>query len=379
MVSSVLEDDKLALYSSKVSTLLHQKLHANVGRSLHKIPNSHNISFIDKTNSELWEIRSINPITGESDAIVATLPKSEDMCWLSDGTILMGHENKLYTYKPGKNTDWKEVANLETYKLQKITRLAVSPDGKKLAVVAESDQITNTEETPAENHNTTSEVSDPGAIVQKHIEPYNTGDLEAFANAFSENVVVSKYPNNVMYKTRTTLKEKYKHYFENNKNLSVKVDKRITYKNYVIDEEIASFNYNIIRHATIYTTSNKGIESMTFIDNKKTTSNPEIIVNKQLEAYNKRDIDAFMATYTDDIKLYNYPDKLTSEGQADMRKSYKNWFDRTPDLLAKIHQRIVIGNKVIDKEEVRANGKTFNAIAIYEVQNGKISKVTFIQ
>lgn len=381
LVSSVLEDNKLALYSSKVSTLLHTKLHDNIGRSLHKIPNSRNISFIDKTNSEVWEIHSINPITEERSSIVATLPKSEDMCWLPDGTILMGHENKLYTYKPGKDVDWKEVASLEANKIKNITRLAISPDGKKLAIVAESTQTSNTEETTTQNQTNSSEsaVVNPGEIVQKHIQPYNDGDLDAFANAFSENVVVSKYPNDIMYKTRKTLKENYKRSFENNKNLSVKVDKRMVYKNYVIDEEIASFNYAINRHATIYTTSDQGIETMTFVENKKTTSNPEIIVNKQLEAYNKRDIDAFMATYTNDIKLYRYPNKLTSEGQADMRKTYKSWFDATPDLSAKIEQRIVIGNKVIDKEEVRANGKTFSAIAIYEVQNGKIAKVTFIQ
>ena len=40
--------------------------------------------------------------------------------------------------------------------------------------------------------------------------------------------------------------------------------------------------------------------------------------------------------------------------------------------------RIVIGNKVIDKEYITANGDTFSAVAIYEVANGKIAKVTFI-
>ena len=105
---------------------------------------------------------------------------------------------------------------------------------------------------------------------------------------------------------------------------------------------------------------------------------PEGIVQKQLDAYNVRDIDAFMATYTKDIKLYNFPNDLRSEGQKAMKKSYKGFFENTPDLNCKILYRIVTGNKVIDHELVTANGSTFKAIAVYEVENGLISKVTFI-
>jgi len=105
---------------------------------------------------------------------------------------------------------------------------------------------------------------------------------------------------------------------------------------------------------------------------------PEGIVQKQIDAYNVRDIDAFMATYTKDIKLYNFPNDLRSEGQKAMKKSYEGFFENTPDLNCKILYRIVTGNKVIDHELVTANGSTFKAIAVYEVENALISKVTFI-
>ena len=106
---------------------------------------------------------------------------------------------------------------------------------------------------------------------------------------------------------------------------------------------------------------------------------PEIIVQKQLDAYNARDIDAFLKTYTDDVKIYNYPNTLSSEGKTSMRTGYSRLFKNVPDLNCVIKNRIVTGNTVIDEEYLTMNGNNFSAVAIYEVVNGKISSVTFIQ
>lgn len=107
--------------------------------------------------------------------------------------------------------------------------------------------------------------------------------------------------------------------------------------------------------------------------------NPEYIVQKQLDAYNARDIEAFLATYTDDVELFMFPATLLSKGKEAMRQTYAPMFQNTPDLFCEIKNRTVLGNKVIDEEYVRFNGQFLSAIAIYEVENNKISKVTFIQ
>lgn len=106
---------------------------------------------------------------------------------------------------------------------------------------------------------------------------------------------------------------------------------------------------------------------------------PAKIVQKQLDAYNARDIDAFMDTYSEDIKLYNFPNLLTAQGKSTMEAQYKVFFENTPDLHCDIKNRIVIGNKVIDEEYVTINGSHISAVAIYEVENGKIVKVTFLR
>ncbi|MDO5977764.1 nuclear transport factor 2 family protein [Flavivirga spongiicola] len=229
------------------------------------------------------------------------------------------------------------------------------------------------------NSNDNSNKEHAAAIVQQHIAPFNNRNLEQFANAFDTHVLVNRFPNDTMYLGRDKLKENYARFFKENKKSNVKVLNRMVLKNVVIDEELGTVNYKTNRHITIYETDHEDINSMTFLHNSKTTSNPESIVNKQLEAYNKGDIDAFVATYSSNIKLYRYPNNLTSEGHEAIRSEYASFFKKAPDLNAQIVNRMVLGNKVIDNEKVTFNGNTFYAIAIYEVQNGKITKVTFIQ
>ncbi|MEM1257030.1 MAG: nuclear transport factor 2 family protein [Bacteroidota bacterium] len=106
---------------------------------------------------------------------------------------------------------------------------------------------------------------------------------------------------------------------------------------------------------------------------------PRHIVEKQLEAYNARDIEGFAATYTQDVELFNFPNDRIGKGKEHLIKTYKAFFEATPDLHCEIKNRIIMGNKVIDEEYLTVNGQNFSAVAIYEVKNGKIAKVTFIQ
>lgn len=105
---------------------------------------------------------------------------------------------------------------------------------------------------------------------------------------------------------------------------------------------------------------------------------PEAIVQRQLNAYNARNYKAFIDTYSDDVELYNYPNQLIGKGM-DALKRYESFFANTPNLYCEIKKRMVLGNKVIDHENVRAGNNTLNAVAVYEIKNGKISKVTFIR
>lgn len=140
LVSAVLEDGGLSLFSTNFKEQKNYNLQANIGRSLHKIPNSDLVSYISKENDSLWEINSVNPVSGITKSITVTLPESEDMCWLPNGTILMGKDDVLYKYNPKTDVSWIEVASLEEYGITNITRLVVNSDATKLALVGEIDK-----------------------------------------------------------------------------------------------------------------------------------------------------------------------------------------------------------------------------------------------
>ena len=108
---------------------------------------------------------------------------------------------------------------------------------------------------------------------------------------------------------------------------------------------------------------------------------PEILVQQQLNAYNAKNIDAFLAPYSDDVTLYNFPNEIIGQGKEAITPGYRRFFSANPNLHCEIVERILLGNTVIDHERVTglANGKTIDAVAIYKIEHNKISKVYFIR
>jgi hypothetical protein len=106
---------------------------------------------------------------------------------------------------------------------------------------------------------------------------------------------------------------------------------------------------------------------------------PEKVVQEQVEAYNRHDIEAFLKTYSPEIKLYNFPDKETATGLDSLRTTYGKLFANEPGLKVKIARRIVQGDYVIDQEEVSTGRREFKAVAIYQVKGDKITEVRFMR
>lgn len=109
-------------------------------------------------------------------------------------------------------------------------------------------------------------------------------------------------------------------------------------------------------------------------------NNAVFVVQKQLDAYNARDIDAFMACWADEGEYYGFPSNLLAHGAPAIRERHVGRFAET-NLHAKLVNRINVDHLVIDQELVTRTFPEgpgeFDAVAIYEVVDGRIAKAWF--
>ena len=109
---------------------------SNIGRSLHRHPRRGTLTFVHKLSETEWIIKEMDIKTRKTETITRTIAGSEDLTWTKDGIILMASGAKLFKFDPSKDKDWQQVADFAGAGIKGITRLAVSPRGDKLALVA---------------------------------------------------------------------------------------------------------------------------------------------------------------------------------------------------------------------------------------------------
>jgi uncharacterized protein (TIGR02246 family) len=101
------------------------------------------------------------------------------------------------------------------------------------------------------------------------------------------------------------------------------------------------------------------------------------VVDQQIAAYNRRDIDGFVACYAEDAKVVQPDGSLLASGHDEIRARYGGLFEQSPDLRVEISGRIEVGAVVIDEE--RVTGFTLpgmpteiHAAVVYRVADGLI-------
>ena len=109
-------------------------------------------------------------------------------------------------------------------------------------------------------------------------------------------------------------------------------------------------------------------------------SSPLEVVQAQLDAYNAKDIEALLATYSPNAEQYATSGELLAQGHEQMRPRFLARFAE-PNLYARLMSRQVVGNTVADLELIE---RTFpegvgsiEMLCIYEVVDGRILRATF--
>lgn len=136
LLSSVLSNDMLDLVISDLMTKTNDTLLKNSGRSIHKAF-GHNMSYTminENTNQEIYLLK----MSDRKSTFLCELPSGvQDYAWLSKTNLVIGSGSHLYQYDITNNDGWQKLVSLEEYQISNISRLTISNDGSKLALVAE--------------------------------------------------------------------------------------------------------------------------------------------------------------------------------------------------------------------------------------------------
>lgn len=124
------------LQVAHLSTQTAAVVATDIGRSIQAIPGTRAVSYVQRLPDGATEIRRLDPDTGVTERIADGVEGGDFHAWTPDGALLQGHGGRLLSFRPGTDTDWREVADL-THLGLRISRLAVHPDGTWIALVAE--------------------------------------------------------------------------------------------------------------------------------------------------------------------------------------------------------------------------------------------------
>jgi hypothetical protein len=126
------------LQRASPGSALAEVVAGNIGRSLVSIPNARAVSFTTRDENGVWWIKRYDADTREVRALIHAAEGAGEphTAWSRDGRLFMASGTKIFWWKEGA-ADWTPLGDLSAAPIRNITRLAVSPDGRWLAFVAE--------------------------------------------------------------------------------------------------------------------------------------------------------------------------------------------------------------------------------------------------
>ena len=109
----------------------------DIGRSLLRIPRNGDLSYLvhePGTDPPTYAFFAWKADGFPAERLIPALATGQDAAWIDD-VLVMADAGKLYGSRPFDGPGWLEVADFAAYGISSITRVAVSPDHRWIAVV----------------------------------------------------------------------------------------------------------------------------------------------------------------------------------------------------------------------------------------------------
>ena len=108
----------------------------DIGRSLQRIPGRASVSFVQRDSAAGPWLDELDVRTQRISKLVKAPAGADFFVWMPNGIVVTASGTKLYQWDPRRGGAWEEVADFSAAGLTNVTRLAVSPKGDRLAIVA---------------------------------------------------------------------------------------------------------------------------------------------------------------------------------------------------------------------------------------------------
>lgn len=92
--------------------------------------------YVQKQSEDTWYLKQYTHDTHNVDVLEETPVQSEVLAIMPGGIFFLSQDSKIYSYEAGDEGSWNECADLSKFGIHHISRIAISPDGKQMAVVA---------------------------------------------------------------------------------------------------------------------------------------------------------------------------------------------------------------------------------------------------
>lgn len=108
----------------------------DIGRSLQRIPGREAVSFVQRDSVAGASLQEFDVRSHGVTKLVRAPAGADFFVWTRQGIVLTASGTKLYQWDSHRGGDWEPIADFASAGLTNLTRLAVSPRGDRLAIVA---------------------------------------------------------------------------------------------------------------------------------------------------------------------------------------------------------------------------------------------------
>jgi hypothetical protein len=104
------------------------------------------------------------------------------------------------------------------------------------------------------------------------------------------------------------------------------------------------------------------------------------VIERQLDAYNAQDAEAFAACFAPDARVFSSLGTVALEGRDQLRRHYAELFAGHADVRAESVHRRQVGSWVVDEERVTGlRAEVVRALAVHRVVAGLIVEAGYLR